>query len=97
MSEPEPELTTATLDRIVDGRTAVLLLEDDGEVVDELPVDVDALPEAGRRDGAVFDLVVADGDLREVTYLEAETERRLESAGEWFDRLSERLDDGSEG
>ena len=39
------ETYIATLDRIVDGQTAVLLLEDDDETVDQLDVDVTALAE----------------------------------------------------
>ena len=49
---------TAVLDRIVDGETAVLLLEDesDGDIVDELAVPVDRLPADGAHEGAVFDV-----------------------------------------
>ena len=49
---------TAVLDRIVDGETAVLLLEDEdeGDVVDELAVPVDRLPADGAHEGAVFDV-----------------------------------------
>ncbi|MFD1561957.1 DUF3006 domain-containing protein, partial [Haloarchaeobius amylolyticus] len=38
------ETYTAVLDRIVDGETAVLLLEADGDVVDDLLVAVETLP-----------------------------------------------------
>ncbi|OAQ54237.1 hypothetical protein HTG_01495 [Natrinema mahii] len=63
-------------------------------VVDELVVGVDALPAAGRHEGAVFAVRVgADGTLLEASYrADAEGERR-ESARERFDRLSERLPD----
>ena len=84
---------TAVLDRIVDGETAVFLLEAEGRVVDELTVDVDRVPEDGRHDGAVFDVVVADGKLLEASYRPEETDARREAAQERFDRLSRRLGD----
>lgn len=96
---------TAVLDRIVDGETAVLLLEDDGEVVDELAVPVDRLPADGAHEGAVFDVECevrddaedeetdADETLLETNYRpKAERERR-DRAQDRFDRLSERLSD----
>ena len=54
------ETYTAVLDRIVDGETAVLLLEADDAVVDERVLDVDRLPEDSRHEGAVFDLELED-------------------------------------
>ena len=84
---------TAVLDRIVDGETAVFLLEAEGRVVDELTVDVDRVPEDGRHDGAVFDVVVADGELLEASYRPEETDARRKAAQERFDRLSRRLGD----
>ena len=92
MTGTEPEPPTAVLDRIVDGETAVFLLEADGEIVDELTVDADAVPEEGRHDGAVFDLVLEEGEIREFLYRKEETRERRETAQERFDRLSERLD-----
>lgn len=84
---------TAVLDRIVDGETAVLLLEADGDVVAERTLPVDRLPEDGRADGAVFSVTVADGELAELSYRPEETEARRESAQDRFDRLSERPDE----
>nr|WP_049895434.1 DUF3006 family protein [Halopiger xanaduensis] len=83
---------------------AVLLLEADGEVVDERTVPVDRLPVDGAHEGAVLEVVVADdedadetdieaGALLEVTY-DPERERdRRDRAQDRFDRLSERLSD----
>lgn len=82
---------TAVLDRIVDGETAVLLLEADGDVVDELTVPVERLPEAGRDDGAVFAVDIVDGSLDQLEYRPEETQSRRENAQNRFDRLSERL------
>ncbi|MDF9746827.1 DUF3006 family protein [Natrinema salsiterrestre] len=85
------ETHTAVLDRIVDGENAVLLLEADGEVVDERIVDVETLPEDGRHEGAVFEVIVEEGALLEASYRGAAERERRESAQERFDRLSERL------
>lgn len=82
---------TAVLDRIVDGETAVFLLEEADRVVDELAVDVERVPEDGRREGGVFELVVVDGELLEATYRPKETDDRRRVAQDRFDRLSERL------
>ncbi|MBZ6496081.1 DUF3006 family protein [Natrinema longum] len=80
------------VDRIVD-ETAVLLLEDDGDVVDEQLLALERLPEDGRHEGAVFETVTDAGTVRETTYrADIERERR-ESTRERFDRLSERLSD----
>lgn len=83
----------AVVDRIVDDRHAVLLLEEDGETVDELAVDKSALPSDGRDERAILDVEVEDGELVDATYLPDETKDRLERAKEKFDRLSEPLGD----
>lgn len=83
----------ATLDRIVDGETAVLLLERDGETVDELTVDVVDLPDDGRHEGAIFEVTVEEGTVVDLEYRpETESDRR-ERAQDRFDRLSKRLDE----
>lgn len=84
---------TATVDRIVDGKTAVLLLEDDGEQFDQLDVPVEQLPTEAQDGGGVLSVTVEDGELVEATYRAEETEARRESARERLDRLSERLSD----
>ena len=84
---------TAVLDRIVDGQTAVLLLEEDGQVVEEYTVDVETLPAEGRHEGAVFEMRVVDDSVDDLTYRSEETTERREAAQERFDRLSERLSD----
>ncbi len=87
------ETYTATLDRIVDGQTAVLLLEEDDETVDQLDVDVTTLPPEAQHEGAVLEIAVEANELREVEYLPEVTQSRKESAQERFDRLSTRLSD----
>ncbi|QCS42219.1 DUF3006 family protein [Natrinema versiforme] len=87
------ETYTAVLDRIVDGETAVLLLEDDGDAVDERTVDVERLPADGRHEGAVFEVTVDEETVLEASYREDAERERRESTRERFDRLSERLSD----
>lgn len=87
---------TAVLDRIeagVDGDVAVLILEDDGEAVDDLIVPIGELPDGGREPDTVIEVVVEDGELASATVDEAETQARSERAQDRFDRLSRRLSD----
>ncbi|SFC70523.1 Protein of unknown function [Halobiforma haloterrestris] len=94
------ETYTATLDRIVDEGTAVLLLERDGETVEQRTLDVTRLPADGRHEGAVFTVTleggVECGDIETVEYRPGETESRRESIQERLDRLSSRLSDRDE-
>ncbi|MFD1644061.1 DUF3006 domain-containing protein [Haloarchaeobius litoreus] len=81
---------TAVLDRFEED-TAVLLVEADGEVVDELLVDRWELPKPGREQGAIFDLRVFGDSLRVLSYRPAETEARSDAAQSRFDRLAQDL------
>lgn len=85
------ERYTAVLDRIVDGETAVLLLEDEGNVVDQLDLAIEDLPEEGAFEGAVFEVEMAEGAVVSMEFKKERTEQRLEHAREKFDRLSRRL------
>lgn len=91
---------TAALDRFevtqADVEQAVLLLEADGEVVDELVVERDQLPEDGQHVDAVFEVTVVNGNLQSVDYQPEETEERSEAAQSRFDRLSRRPPDSDE-
>jgi hypothetical protein len=87
------ETYTATLDRIVDGQTAVLLLEEDDETVDQLDVDVTMLPPEGQHEGAVLEIAVEASELCEVEYLPEVTQSRKESVQERLERLSTRFSD----
>ena len=82
------ETYTATLDRIVDGQTAVLLLEEDDETVDQLDVDVTTLPPAAQHEGAVLEIAVEASELYKAEYLPEVTQSRKESAQERLERLS---------
>jgi len=80
------------IDRIVDGETAVILVEDEGEVVKQFDVAVDELPDdAAER--AVLEIEVDGDNLVSIEFLREETESRQEVAQDRFDRLSERLPD----
>ncbi|NGM70517.1 DUF3006 domain-containing protein [Natronolimnobius sp. AArcel1] len=86
---------TATLDRIIDGQTAVLLLEGDSKPIDQLEVDVTQLPPDARSGGAVLEVVVEAGSLEDAKYLPEETQSRTESAQERLDRLSTKFSERS--
>lgn len=87
-AEADREVLTGVVDRI-EGDLAVVLVERDGEVVDERNVPVDRLPADAREANSVLRLTVEDGDLRDVEYDEDETEKRLEEAQDRFDELAE--------
>lgn len=80
---------TAVLDRF-EGDLAVLVLEGDGRDVADVALDRERLPEAGRRGDAVYEAVVDDGEVTDLTYDPEETRERKEQAQDRFDRLSER-------
>ena len=90
---------TGTVDRVVDDTTAVILIEDDGEVVEQTTVPVEDLPGEDppaedppdqTRDGRRLSLTFRDGELVSMADGPA-TREREESLRETFDRLSTRL------
>ncbi len=83
---------TAVVDRIVDGKTAVLLFEDGDGVVDQFDIDIEELPE-DVGEGGVLTVQINDNEITAMEYLEDETDSRRQTAQERFDRLSERLPD----
>ncbi|RQG88083.1 DUF3006 domain-containing protein [Natrarchaeobius halalkaliphilus] len=87
------ETYTATLDRIVDGQTAVLLLEENGETVEQLEADVTKLPPEAQHERAVLEIAVEASELCEAEYLPEVTQSRKESLQERLDRLSKTLSD----
>lgn len=91
MSPPDGEYA-ATVDRIVDGETAVLLIENDGTVVEQVTRPVEALP-ADCGPGSVLEVTVADGELVEIVPRPDDTTDRRERIAEKLDRLSRRLDE----
>mgnify|MGYP000152579278 CR=1 FL=1 len=81
---------TAVVDRIVEGQ-AVLLLEADGETVDQQELPADDLPDDGGHEGAVFEATVEDGTVTDLQYRPGTEAERREAAQDRFDRLSKRL------
>ena len=82
---------TATIDRIVDGETAVLLCLTD-EVSEQFDVAVERLP-AGCDAGSVVSVTVDNGVVVAIESDPNETAERRERIREKLDRLSRRLDD----
>jgi len=78
----------AVLDRVEEG-VGVVLIESDGEVVDEESVDLDDLA-AGVEAGAVLQATYDDGALRRLVFDPEETARRRSELQDRFDRLAER-------
>ncbi len=87
---------TGVIDRIVDGQTAVILLEEDGNVIEQLDVPITELPSDAQVEGGVLEVTVTDGTYASAEYLPAETNRRRESARERLDRLSKPLSERDE-
>ncbi len=82
---------TGVIDRF-EGEQAVILLESDGETVDEVVIPREDLPADGRRVDAVLRVVREGGEIIELEFDAAETKQRKESVTDQFDRLSERPD-----
>jgi len=83
---------TAVVDRIVDGKTAILLIEDGDKVIDQFDINIEELPQEVD-EGSVLTVEVGDNEITAMEYLEDETDSRRQTAQERFDRLSERLPD----
>jgi hypothetical protein len=83
-----PGASSAVVDRIVDGRFVVLLLEEEGATVDQLVVTREELPAVD--EGDVLLVVVEEGTLREARPLAGETRRRRRWS-EGDERQMERL------
>jgi len=83
------DVMTGVVDRF-EGEQAVLLLESDAEVVDEVVVDEREIPEDGRHVDAVLCVELEEEDVVRISYDAAETEERKTSVQDRFERLSER-------
>lgn len=82
---------TATIDRIEEGQ-AVLLVESDGETVDERHCPAADLPEEAA-EGSVCELTFADDELVDVSVRPDETADRRRRLREKFESLSRRIDE----
>lgn len=84
---------TGLVDRIVDGETAVILIEDDGDVIEQFDVPVDRLPESSRHGGEVLSVTVENDEFVSAEHRDEETQERRDSVRERLDRLSKKLSD----
>ena len=80
---------TGVIDRFEDD-LAVILLEADGDVVDELVLDRDDLPADAAHVDAVLEVTLKDGEVTDLVYDAGETATRKDEAQSRFDRLAER-------
>ncbi|WP_265109168.1 DUF3006 domain-containing protein [Halosolutus halophilus] len=87
---------TGVVDRIEDGEIAVILLEEDEQVIEQVNVPVDQLPEPAQTGGGVLSVTIEDGEVVSMEYRPDATRDRRESAQEKLDRLSEKLSDREE-
>ncbi len=83
---------TATIDRIVDGETAVLLLEEDGDVIEQFDVPIARLSD-DTGEGSVVRVTVVDDEVDSIEPAPDATAARAERIREKLDRLSRRLGD----
>lgn len=83
---------TAVVDRIVDEETAVILVEDGGDTVEQFDVPVGRLPEDAH-EGGVLTVDIADGRITGINYDADRTHTRREDTAERLSRLSTRLSD----
>lgn len=84
---------TATVDRIVDGETAVILIEDRKDVIEQFDIPADQLPEDASGEGSVLTVEIADDTIVDMQYDAESTDRRQQAAQDRLDRLSSRLSD----
>ncbi len=84
---------TATVDRIVDGQTAVVLVEDDKDIIEQFDIPADQLPEEVAGEGSVLTVEIADDVIVELQYDAEATDRRRQTSQDRLDRLSGRLSD----
>ncbi|ERJ07485.1 hypothetical protein HLRTI_000528 [Halorhabdus tiamatea SARL4B] len=85
---------TAVVDRLVDGETAVLLVEDQegDEIVEQLDLDAESLPDECAGEGVVCEVVLEDGELVAIDRRDEETDQRRETSQDRLDRLSQPFD-----
>lgn len=85
-----PDTYVSVVDRIVGGRWVTLLVEEDGELVDQLVVGREELPNVEEAD--VLLTTIEDGELTDHRTLHGITKQRKREAEERLDCLLERSD-----
>ncbi|WP_224450494.1 DUF3006 domain-containing protein [Haloprofundus salilacus] len=81
---------TLVLDRFEED-DAVLLVEQDGDLVDEIVLPKTMLPADGQHQDAIFSVRHMSETVTELQYDPEQTQERKESAQDRFNRLSQRL------
>ena len=84
---------TGVVDRIEDGEIAVLLLEENVQVIEQVDVPADRLPESAQTDGNVLSVTLEESEITSMEYGPDTTRDRRDSAQEKLDRLSVKLSD----
>lgn len=84
---------TATVDRIVDGQTAVILIEDGKDVIEQFDIPADQLPEEVSGEGSVLTVEITDDTIVDMEYDAESTDQRQQAAQDRINRLSKRLSD----
>jgi hypothetical protein len=87
---------TGVIDRFEE-EFAVILLEADGDVVDEIVLDRSELPDEAAHPDAILEVTRTDGEVTELSYDPVETTDRKDRAQSRFDRLAERPPSDDEG
>lgn len=89
-------MVRGTIDRIVDGKKAVILIEDQ-EDKEQLVVDKHQVPEEMRYGGCMMEFErTDDGDIENIEHLQERESNRRKRLRDKFDRLSNRLSDKEE-
>ena len=83
---------TGVIDRIVDGKTAVVLLEADKETIGQVTVAAEEIPNEYRYESALLEVELNDGELIKTIHCPEEERKRRERVQEKLDRLGEPLD-----
>ena len=92
----ETEVLTGVVDRIEEA-VAVVLVERDGETVDERRLPLDLLSDAAREPGAVLELTIERERVTDAQHDATATERRRSEAEAHLDELAaDRSDEGGE-
>lgn len=86
--DEDGDVLTGVVDRIVND-LAVILLEDDGELVDQTTLPVEELPDPAGEEGAVLELVMDGDEVDRVRYDKPETDRRQEETDDRFEELAD--------
>lgn len=89
-------MVRGTIDRIVDGEKAVILIEDQEER-EQLVVDKHQVPEEMRYGGCMMEFErTDDGNIEDIKHLQERESKRRKRLQDKFDRLSSRLSDKDE-